>query len=339
MRRRRAAAAAAGTACRSARTAAPSSARNSRSSASADIPVTLPSTAASARRGRTPPAPRAAPGTRTGARENRPPPPRARTRAPPRRPARVTNALDSDSSVGSSPRRSAAVQGGVVVAGPFRPQARGLQLGQPFGEPARDARARQLDREHVRQLVRQHHPPVEGVVRRRLRGDDTAEADAGDADAGQARRADRELVRIAVKLEDHRARAARAVAGDEVAVALLQVGRDDLRDGGAAGGGNAKAQARAGDRGVAGGDHLLEQVQQVVGADVVGVALPGAAEGVEAGVLVAQPQQRHRQHRQAACVVGIGGDPLARDVARVVVAAVVRQRLGDEREERAVVRA
>ena len=157
--------------------------------------------------------------------------------------------------------------------------------------------------------------------------------------AGQAGRAHRELVRIAVELEHQRAARLEPVAGDEVAIALLQVGRDDLRDGGAARGGNAKAQARPGDGGVARGDRLLEQVQQVVGADVVRVAFPGAPEGVEAGVLVAQPQQRHRQHRQAARVVGIRGDSLARDVAGVVVAAVVRQRLRHEREEGAVVRA
>ncbi len=46
---------------------------------------------------------------------------------------------------------------------------------------------------------------------------------------------------------------------------------------------DAEAEVRARHRDVARGDHLLVQIEQVVGAEVVGVALPGAAEGVEPG--------------------------------------------------------
>jgi len=55
---------------------------------------------------------------------------------------------------------------------------------------------------------------------------------------------------------------------------------------------NPEAQVCAGDRHVARGDHLLEQVQQVEAADVVRVALPGAAKRVEPGGLVAKPEKQ-----------------------------------------------
>jgi len=189
----------------------------------------------------------------------------------------------------------------------------------------------------VRQLVGQHHPPVEGPVARRLRGDDAAEADARDADRGQTGRADRELVRFAKKLQHHGRGWLDPIAGDVIAVALLEERRDDLGDRGAVGGRDAEAQARDRQCRVARRDRLLVEVEEVVGPYVVRIALPGAAQGLETLGLVAEAEQRHRQLRQAVRVIGIGGDALARDVARVVVPTVVGQRLRDEREEGAVV--
>ena len=67
-----------------------------------------------------------------------------------------------------------------------------------FGQPARHALVRQLQRDHVRELVPQRRAPVELAGRARLgrvERDDAAEAGAERADhAGQAERAHREVV-------------------------------------------------------------------------------------------------------------------------------------------------
>ena len=128
--------------------------------------------------------------SRTAARETPPPAPPARRRGwRRRRCARCTNAFDRSASGGRSPALQARRRAGRRRAGVHSGRTRAVSdLRQPLGEPARHALARQLDGEHVRQLVGQHHPPVEGVVGRRLGGDDPPEADAGDADGRQARR-------------------------------------------------------------------------------------------------------------------------------------------------------
>ena len=213
------------------------------------------------------PRPKAASASRSAAKAEAPleeidrQPPRGRRRAPPRRRrARRRSAFDRAASGGSSPRCAARRRGrrrrgaSTPAAGAHR-----LQLRQPLGEPARHARARQLDREHVRQLVRQHHAPVEGVVGRRLRGDDAPEADARRRRWRAARpcaprsRADRRRARTITG-----PCGSNAIAGDVVAVALLEVrARPPRSMARAAGGRNPEAQVRAGDRRVAGGDHLL----------------------------------------------------------------------------------
>ena len=90
------------------------------------------------------------------------------------------------------------------------------------------------------------------------------------------------------------------------------------------------------DEGGARRDVLLEEVEQVVGADVVGVPLPGPPEGVHAGGLLAEAEQGGRERLQAGGVFGIGGDARVRDLPGVVVATVAHERFGHEGEERAV---
>src|SRR5947199_253532 len=72
----------------------------------------------------------------------------------------------------------------------------------------------------------------------------------------------------------------------------------------------------------AGGDSLLEQVEEIEGANVVRVAGPGAAEGLDAASFLAEAEQRRGERLQAGGVLGIGGNAGGGDLAGVVVSPV-----------------
>ncbi len=114
----------------------------------------------------------------------------------------------------------------VVLAPPLRPGDKRLVLGESLGVPPRHPRIRQLDREHMRELVPDHHAPVDLAHGRRHRGDHLAEAHPQRPQVGEPHGTHTVLSRILEELDDHRQPGRKTVALDHARERALKGGRD-----------------------------------------------------------------------------------------------------------------
>ena len=209
-RPRSARAGAAGIARRSARSVAPGRRETRAPARPAAVPSSSPAPPIRARRGRTPPARRAAPGIRTAARESRPPSPRARRRAPPRRPARVDERVRQRRPAAAARRAASAPYSATSSCRVHSGRSRAVSSSDSPSVNQRGTRERDSSIANTCasswvSTIPQLKAWLVGACEVITRPKQTPATPI----AGQPDGAHREFARIAVELEGHRARAAR----------------------------------------------------------------------------------------------------------------------------------
>ena len=220
------------------------------------------------------------------------------------------------------------------VVTPSGPRPPLLEHGQTLGQPARDLRVGDEQGERVGDLVPEGAAPVEVAdltCRRRVESEHRAEAHAESAETGQPHGANREVGVRRIDLHPDRRRRLEAVALGERRPGLLrqfdhvggqQVGLAVV---------DVELEVLALDLPVVA--ERVEQVERVLGPDVVGVAREGGFQVGASGLDIAQPELVHAQQSVTAPGLRIDAHRLGGEVARLRVEPVVPAGIGQVVEQ------
>ncbi|MGZ3405350.1 MAG: hypothetical protein ACXVAN_02830 [Polyangia bacterium] len=141
------------------------------------------------------------------------------------------------------------------------------------------------------------------------------------------------MLGVGVQLDGERPLRFEAIALDQLGVLALDERLDVMEQHRLLAPGDAKAERRPVDEHVLFGDHVLEQLQQVVGAHVVAIALPRLLQRREALLILAEPQPVAADRRQRHPRLRLDLERLLFERVGLDVAVLLDAQLGDAVEE------